>query len=472
MGGLLAGVAGVLLGTLTPPTTTGYTLVLIGAVAIALLAKFQSFIVMLVTGMGVGIGQAILLRYDQSLQQLTKLSGWGDALPLLIILGVVLFGGQAIAAKGNRVERPLPDVPVASSPLSTAGVGLIVGVLWYTFAPLYLINYTTTSVDLAIVAFSLVVLVGYTGQISLMQMTVAGFGAWAAARTASDLGVPFPLTIVIAAIGGGLLALVVGAPAVRVRGINLAVVTLAVAIVMDDMFFSDPGLAGADAGLPMPTATIFGIQLNGLSNPRNLGIVALVVLILLGLCVYAVRRSALGQRMVAVRANERGAAATGIDVARTKIAAFMIAGAIAGVAGSLEAYRTVQTNWESFSFFTSITIIAFAYLGGATYIAGAIVAGLVAPGGLVAGILHFQGTAEQILNIIGGVGVISIVLAHPAGLAPDLQRLYRRLLRVVPRGPFINQPATAGPAPGSPPMGGPDRVAGKLREVEPVERLR
>lgn len=471
LGGLLAGVAGVLLGTLTPPTATGYTLVLIAAIAIALVAKFQSFTVMLVAGLLVGIGQAILLRYDQNLERVTKLSGWGDALPLLIILAIVLFGGQSIAAKGNRLERPLPDVPVAKSPVTAAVVALVLGVLWYVFAPLYLIDYSTSSIDMGIVALSLVVVVGYTGQISLMQMTVAGFGAWAAAKTAAELSVPFPLTIVIAAIGGAVLAFVVGAPAVRVRGINLAVVTLAVAIVMDDMFFSDPGLAGADAGLPMPSASIFGIQLNGLLNPRNLGIVALVVFVLVGLGVYALRRSALGHRMVAVRANERGAAATGINVFRTKLMAFAIAGAIAGTAGSLEAYRTVQTNWDSFAFFTSITILAFAYLGGVTYIAGGVVAGIVAPGGVLAGILHFQGRTEEILAVLGGLGVMSIVIVHPAGLAPDLQRLYRRLLRAAQR-PFVREPATIVPARGSPPMEVGNGDTGKLPEVKPVERLR
>ena len=102
IGGGLAAVAGVCLGTISPPTSTSVTGVLLVAIAIALLAKFQSFGVMLLAGLAVGAAQGLLTFKSATLQSATHLSGWSDSLPLLIIIVAVLVGGRGIQPKGGR----------------------------------------------------------------------------------------------------------------------------------------------------------------------------------------------------------------------------------------------------------------------------------------------------------------------------------------------------------------------------------
>ena len=110
-------------------------------------------------------------------------------------------------------------------------------------------NYQTAiSVGLisAIVALSLVVLTGYVGQISLAQMTFAGLGAYFCSRFADDMGIPFPFSIIVAGLATGIGGVILGLPALRVRGVNLAVITLGAAVAVDSLVFNDASLTGAN----------------------------------------------------------------------------------------------------------------------------------------------------------------------------------------------------------------------------------
>jgi ABC-type branched-subunit amino acid transport system permease subunit len=109
------------------------------------------------------------------------------------------------------------------------------------------------------------------------------------------------------------LGLLVGLPALRVRGINLAVITLGAAFTLDQMLFSDPSLTGIDTGLVVSAPRLFGIDLNSVTSERAFGLFVLAVFLLTALLVTLVRRSSLGMRFLAIRANERGVAAAGIS---------------------------------------------------------------------------------------------------------------------------------------------------------------
>lgn len=418
LGGALAGIAGVLIATITPPDIYSYNALLLVAIAVALLARFQSFAIMFVAALVISSAQAVLLRYGPDLESLTHLAGWGSALPLLVIIGVVLLRGTGLASKGQRLEKSLPDVPVARNLHLWLPALAVVGVIWVFVAPsARVVDATNGTLILTLVAMSLVLLTGYAGQVSLAQLTIAGFGGWSAAKVAGNAGLPFPLPVIVAAIAAGLIALLVGAPALRLRGLNLAVVTLGFAMVMDIMFFSNREIAGADSGLPLPPASLFGIDLNGITSPRSYGIFLIVVNLLVVLGMVYLRRSQLGEQMLAIRANERGAAALGISVSRTKMVAFGISGCIAGLAGSLQGYRSLHLSWPLFDFNQSILIVAFAYLGGITLLSGALVTGILMNGGLLPELLRAQGTAGQIVTLVGAIGVIGMVLKHPSGLA-------------------------------------------------------
>jgi ABC-type branched-subunit amino acid transport system permease subunit len=417
LSGALAGLAGVLLAGLTQPTVDGYTAMLITAIAISLLADFQSFPRLLIAAMALGGIQAVLLGHSDDLRRLTRLGGWSQALPLLIIIGAVLIKGRVMAGKSVLDLHLLPQATSPRRPLLGAAILLVIGSAWILLGPRSYIDATTATMIGVILALSVIVVTGYCGQLSLAQMSFAGFGAFVAGRLAIGIGLPFPLAI----LAGGLAAIpvgaVLGAPAVRVRGVSLAVVTLAAAVVMDRVFFPERGITGGDQGLKFPSPTVFGLSVNSIREPRRFALTVLVVAVLVGWGVSRLRRSKIAIRFLSVRANERGAAATGTSVARTKLLAFVIGAFVAGVGGALHGYRSTQASWESFDFLASILLVVNAYLGGVARIGGAIVAGLLVQGGLISKILQFQGTTSEILQIVGGVAVIQIVLLHPNGIA-------------------------------------------------------
>ncbi len=154
-----------------------------------------------------------------------------------------------------------------------------------------------------------------------------------------------------------------------------------------------------------------------------LGFLFLVVAIALCLLVASLRRSVLGQQMLAVRANERAAAATGINVARVKITAYGISSFIAGTAGWMYAYNFGSVSPARFGFLIALGFVAFAYIGGITMVSGAIVGGLIATEGLVP---HFfqtiLGISGNWVLLFGGVLLIVTLIQNPEGVAGTTYR--------------------------------------------------
>jgi branched-chain amino acid transport system permease protein len=293
----------------------------------------------------------------------------------------------------------------------------VAGIAWYALMPGSWANPMTTSLIGAIVFLSFVIVVGYVGQISLVQLGFAGVGALAAAKVAALSGFPFPVPLLVGAAAAVPLGLLIGLPALRVRGINLAVITLGAAFTLEQMVFNDPTLTGLDTGLVVSAPTLFGISLNSVTAARAFGLFVLAVFLLAALGVALVRRSPLGMRFLAIRANERGAAAAGISIVRTKLVAFALAGAIAGLAGGLMAYQNLNVSFGEFTTLASITYLSLAYLGGITSVGGALTAGiLVVSGGVVSNLFGTGTFSTTWIPVLAGLGTMQIVVTQPEGL--------------------------------------------------------
>ena len=152
---------------------------------------------------------------------------------------------------------------------------------------------------------------------------------------------------------------------------------------------------------------------------------------LVGSCwlVASIRRSGTGRRFLSVRANERAAAAAGVNVPRTKMLAFGIGAGLAGLAGTLYAFQASGgVSSASFVFTTGLTVLAFTYLAGITSINGAIIAGMLSPVAVltvVSGYLFKGLKIEDYTPIIGGIGLIVTAIIHPEGIAPYFQPVMR-----------------------------------------------
>ena len=277
-----------------------------------------------------------------------------------------------------------------------------------------------TSLIVSMIMLSLVVLIGLVGQISLAQAAIAGTAGFALSKFSSVSGLNFPLGLILSVLVSIVVGVVVGIPALRIRGTQLAVVTLASGLALEKFVFRNSSFVSPTGSLISKT-TIFVLDL-GVREGRNIarlsfGILVVVFVTLACIMVTNLIRSGTGRRMLAVRSNERAAAAVGISVSATKLLAFAVASGLAGMGGCFIGYSRGQLSAESFSVFTSLTFLAFAYLGGITSVGGALVAGLSAPLGLMFVVMDRNIDLGQSYALLAGVGLVTTAIFNPQGVA-------------------------------------------------------
>ena len=445
---VIAGLVGILASPITNLDTITLPLLIVPALGAALLASFSSFGVTVAAGIGIAMLQG-WVQYQGAQTWFPRgvlpTAGLTQALPFFVIVIAMFARGKALPVRGAVSSGKLPSAtaPKHVWPLTSLA---IVGTLVMLFGFSYDWRQSTINTLVGVVvALSLVVLTGFVGQISLAQMALAGTAGFFMSKYFADL--PFPLAPLIGSVVAALFGAAISIPALRLRGVNLAVITLAAAVAIEQLVFKNKTFAGELGALRVDPPTIGGkdfgpnntaLRVLGLKGrddvPPNVwfGVICLIFVVVLCLMVVNVRRSATGRQFLAVRSNERAAAASGIDVARTKILAFGLAAFIAGMGGALSGYRFGSVTPQYFGAFASLTFLAFAYLGGIASVSGAVLAGIVVPNGLnfnfLENILHIdQGYA----TLIGGVGLIVTAVRNPEGLAgaPRLLAEQRALRR-------------------------------------------
>ena len=273
------------------------------------------------------------------------------------------------------------------------------------------------SMATAIVCLSLVVVTGFVGQLSLAQMALAGFGAWVAGRLAVVYDWNFFPAMIVGALAVVPLGVLVALPAMRTRGINLAVLTFGLAVVIGELVLGNSALTGGFEGTKPEPPTLFGLEIDAFSHPGRYGLVVLVVLTLLSLMVANLRRGRSGLRLLAVRSNERAAAALGVSVPGAKVYAFGLGAAIAGFGGILLAFRSVTVSYPAFGGFASIQIVVQSVIGGIGFVIGPLFAGQLAPFGIGARLGKVIGFGQETLDLISGALLVLILFANPNGIA-------------------------------------------------------
>jgi branched-chain amino acid transport system permease protein len=394
-------------------------LFVVPALACALLARLTSLPIACAAGFALGAIQSELtLLSAKSWWPHWATVGVSDAVPFVIVILALFILGKRIPSRGGLDVQLLPPVarprlrPVPATAL--VGAGMLAVVLTtgtYRFGVI-------TSMIIAIIAMSLVVLTGLVGQISLAQAAVAGTAGFTLSKIGTAL--PFPLSTLSASLVAAALGVLIGIPALRIRGAQLAAVTLAAAVAIEQFVFNNPSLSPI-GGNPIPDPQIFGLDL-GIRSGTDIasvgfGLLVLFVLVLVALAVANLMRSASGRAMLAVRSNERAASAAGIHVAGTKLIAWGFSAFLAGLGGTLIGYSRGQLSAESFTVFVGLSLLAFAYLGGITSIGGALVAGTLAPLGIGYVVITQLVSLGQYYSLIAGAGLVLVAVLNPAGIA-------------------------------------------------------
>jgi ABC-type branched-subunit amino acid transport system ATPase component/ABC-type branched-subunit amino acid transport system permease subunit len=468
--GFLSALAAILLAPILTLNAAILSVAVLPALAAALVGRFSSF--------GVTVGAALIIGALQSELSLfqpdianawhvstASLTGLPEAVPLVIILVVAVTSGRARPARGETNARlPVPGSGrVARVPLVLA---IVVGAVLVFSAPSYS-DALMTTFAIGIIIASVVVVSGYAGQLSLCQYALAGFGAWAAARSASSLGVPFLAAVVIGVVAATAVGVLVALPAIRTRGVTLAIVTLALSLVFSSLIFDNASVTGGFEGIVVKSPEIFGYQMDPTFHPQRYAALMLIALVLVGLMVANIRRGATGRRMIAVRSNERAAAGLGISVVGIKIYAFAVGAGIAGLGGVLLAFQQANVQFTSFDVFGSILLVQYAVIGGIGWVSGIAGGATAAPGALVSGfannVIPNLSNVDAWLAIVSGIGVVQLLWQAPDGLASLWSANARRLERYVRRRPLAaTSPVTVASA-GRP---APVSLAGQRRTLE------
>lgn len=441
----IAGLAGALVSPLIPLTPSGFTLLVVPALAVALIGRFSALVPIVIAGLVLGALQSDI-GYMASQTWYPQWLGIGaqDLLPLVVVLVVLFFRGSALPTRGQLMLQSLPPTSPARFVTRTTVITCVIAV-----AGLFLLQGSyraalTTSMVLAMIALSFVVVTGYVGQISFVQYSLAGASALFMARLTTEWGVPFPIAPIVAALFATLIGVIIGIPALRVRGVNLAIVTVAAGVAISSVYFENNALNGGASGATVSGPTLFGLNLqigSGGAYPRvQFGLLILVILVIICVWVANLRRSRLGAKMLAVRANERGAAANGINVAQVKLIGFAIGSFIAGLGGAFLAYQQTTVTGDSFDALTSIMLFATCYIAGITTVAGALVAGFIGNNGLLYVIINNRVSFGNYYLLVTGLLLVFAVIRHPEGIGGVAQEALKRLI-------FRRQPSDAGAAP-------------------------
>jgi len=337
---------------------------------------------------------------------------------------------------------------MALFPLPVARKAIIaISLLLVVAAPLLLGDYGLSQLNLICIAvvgaLGLNILVGYTGQISIGHGAFMSVGAYTAANLAVRLGLPFWITLPAGGLGAALVGAAVGIPSLRIKGLYLAITTLAAQLIIEWIINHIHFVSGGEqASIPVPKPTLFGFRFE---TQRQLYFLLLAAAALATVATLNLVRSRLGRAFVAIRDQDIAAEITGIDIFRYKLLAFAISSFYAGVTGVLYTYYLGIANYEQFQIDVSIDYLAMIIIGGLGSVLGSILGAvfvtllpilirmLMQSAG---GFLFDENTLASVIpNVrltVFGLAIILFLIAEPEGL----NRLWRNLRNYFRYWPF------------------------------------
>ncbi|WP_439030399.1 ABC transporter permease [Gordonia terrae] len=435
-------------------TETSYTFFVIPALAVALVGRLTSFGIACAAGLVLGAFQSVItwLTTKDWWPEWAQ-AGLGDAVPFVIVVIALFLLGGRIPSRGSLGEVRMPAVRIPRIRVipTTICIAVVVAAILLTSGSWRF--GVVTSVILTLIALSLVLLTGYLGQISLASMAFAGAAGFALSKLTTNWNVPFPFSMIFAALIATGLGVLVGVPALRIRGAQLAVVTLAAALAIQSFVFNNPAITSFEGNL-IADPTLFGLDL-GVRDGTNLVTIrfSLMVLIVVAIATLVVLRfmgGSTGRAFLAVRSNERAASSVGINVAATKLLGFALSAFLAGIGGCLIGYSRGQLSAGSFTVMIGLTLLAMTYVGGITSFAGAVLAGIIGPLGVGYVFLNQTLSLGEYYELFAAGSLLLMAVLNPVGVAGAMSefgeriRSHRRGPTPHPEAPGAAQSAQAG----------------------------
>ncbi|MER7732019.1 ATP-binding cassette domain-containing protein [Streptomyces erythrochromogenes] len=443
----LAGLAGVLATPLLGLSAHDFTLFLFVSATAAVIGRFASVPLAFAGGLGLGVLQNLVAGYASFAESIT---GFRTAVPFLILFGGLLVLTRRARTAGVAAADAPPVDHLAGAPWGrrwgvwAAGAALLC-TAFYTVTTPFWSGLLAQGLAVALVFMSFTVVTGLGAMVSLAQGTFVT-GAALVAGLLMSRGWPFAAALAVGTCAAALLGALVALPALRLGGRSLALATLALAFLADQVLFQLRWLRNGDTGWSIPRPVLGPVDL---SDDRALGVALVVLVALVAAGLSALRASPSGRAMLAVRSAPAAAAASGVSVLRTKLLLFALSAGLAGFGGVLYA-----------SYNTRITATDFTAMTGLVWLAVVVAAGVRRPQYAVVAGLVYAVAPRLLSDYVTGSAHLPVILFGLAGLAlandPDGYcaavpvRLARRRARVAAGPSPAPAPPSPAPAPPSP----------------------
>jgi branched-chain amino acid transport system permease protein len=425
---MFAALVGVLLSGQSRLNVYELVLVVIFAFAPAVLGKLVSLPLAFVGALALGVGQGIASHWGSS----GNLANLYAAVPYLALFALLLFYGGKL--KELRASfQPVTSTP-GSGPSSTrrlitiAAVFAAVALLLPALVNDARLGNITAGAVYATIALTLVVLTGWTGQISLAQFSFVGIGAFTVGHVASANGAGFFWAAFLGFLIAMPVGLIVGLPSLRLSGLYLALATMAFALTLDTLVFSRRGISGGISGMTIPRPRVGSFSFASTTRFYYLA-VAVFAVFAVGAMLF--QRGPIGRRLQMIRDAPLAASTFGVNLTLTKLSVFALSGAGAAFAGAMFGALRRSVSPNDFGFSASLALLLLVVLGGRALVGGAMIAGAVYTLQILPGLSPYL----QYIQLFVAVGVV-YVAQYPDGpitVAAHQSRRYSDLLRSLPQ---------------------------------------
>jgi branched-chain amino acid transport system permease protein len=425
LGAMLAGLAAVLIAPGLNLEVNGLSLLVVSAYAAAVVGRLESLPATFVGALMLGVSQVMLIGYLPEGNEIVQ--NLRPAMPFLLLFGALLVRSQRRLPE--RVRTIVEGAPPRLA--TTAAIGVAAGVAAIVFSSA-LSNYQlligSKGLVFACIIMSLVLLTGLSGQVSLMQMSFAGIGAVVLAKLPD--GMPYVFAVLIAAAVAGMVGVVIALPAIRLRGIYLALSTLAFAILMDAMVFGSRRVLGGGTTLAVNRPHILGLSFE---SERGMFILLAIMAAVFANIVLAVRRRPFGRMLAAMRDSPIACQTHGMNLTAVKLQVFGLSALLAGAAGAVMGSLQVRVGILDFLYFKSLSVLLVATIFGITSMLGAFLGALFFA--VLPEVTRHSGSRGGLALQPLIIGALAMATARrPEGIAGRLRNWLRPLWQRPPNG--------------------------------------
>jgi branched-chain amino acid transport system permease protein len=421
----MAGLAGVLLAPIYGQLQSqDYATLLVAAFAAAAWATLRSMPIAVLVGILMGVADTVLQGY------LPASSPWSAAvlpsLPFIVLVAALLIvrGMRQLHDDEDPMASVDPPPPPTIAATRAPQLGRVIRIAWYVLLAGFIVSMLSwipqswesvfnSGLAFSTIFLSITLITGMGGQLSLAQATLAGVGAFTAAQLANHIGLNFLLGALVGAVLAAVVAVVLALASLRLRGLGLALMTIAAALFFDNSVFTQIDRVHGQALTVQAKWVGLGILD---ANGHALFVLSMIVLLICVIGVTLVRNGTTGRYLTAMRGSETAAAGIGINLTWQRILIFAISGVVAGVGGTILTIQQQSVNPEQFNYQLSLAFVVIVATTGVGSVEGAIQAGM--------GYVIVQQLLGYLPSRYGGTGLTFVFFAfsaltyaaHPEGI--------------------------------------------------------